>query len=79
MVSFRCDGTSNVTVVKTIKIKGKFIGRDKVISNGFIAVVMQWYREQILHWWYALCSEYASKFIPNEWLIEGHAEYGYHL
>lgn len=65
---------------KTIKIKGKFIGRDKVIPNGFIlgryAMVCC---EQDTSLIGMLCvSEYASKFIPNEWLLlEGHTHIEY--
>ena len=65
---------------KTIKIKGKFIGRDKVIPNGFIlgryAMVCC---EQDTSLIGMLCvSEYASKFIPNEWLLlEGHTHVEY--
>lgn len=56
---------------KTIKIKGKFIGRDKIIKNGFIlgrqAMVCCSEDMQLLG---LICvSQYAKDLIPNEWII----------
>ncbi len=59
---------------KHLKIKGKFIGRDKIMDNGFIigryAMVCC---EQDTSLIGMLCtSPYASKLLPNEWLqLEG--------
>ena len=67
-------------VHKTIISKGKFIGRDKVIPNGFIlGCYAMGCCEQDTSLIGMLCvSEYASKFIPNEWLLlEGHTHIEY--